>query len=177
MAKNKQLPFRIDEKWLQGLYSLAGTFGATPEEVIELALPDDAVIGLFFQCKDYTPELRWDEVAAIGREAIRSHLRAKYMEGLQAHAARLGVDMAHTSTEQVSQARERALDELKADADRPLDAQIARAEADSVYLGYLYEAWKRAAGGEPGYTVAQIEVYGRPGTHKAWAVLKNGKPV
>ncbi len=185
MAKNKHLPFRIEEEWLRAITGLAGTFGASAEEVVRNSLPDEAVIRLFFQCKDYLSELRWDEVAEVGREAIREHLRAKYMEGLEHHLARLGLTMGSASADDIDAAKKRALEELRADAERPLDYQIEKAEEDSVYLGYLYDAWKRAVANEPGYTIAQVKVdwaavagkdtVNEPAT--AWAVLKDEKIV
>jgi hypothetical protein len=185
MGKNKRLVYWLEEEWLRDLYALAGTFGASPEEVIRQSLPDEAVIRLFFQCKDYLRDLRWDEVGQVGRDAIREHLRARYMEGLKQHLARLGLDIEGATTEDVEAARKRALDELSADPTRPLECQFRKAEQDSVYLGYLYEAWKRAEAGEPGYAVAQIEVEMAGGaTHggptvpqKVWAVLKDGQIV
>ena len=65
MPKKKVISFRVEEEWLKALYGLAGTFGATPDEVIQQALPDVAVTRLFFQCKIYFPQLRWDEVADV----------------------------------------------------------------------------------------------------------------
>lgn len=181
MGKNKLVSFRIEEEWLKALYGLAGTFGATPDDVIRQALPDVAVVRLFFQCKDYLPDLRWDEVADVGREAIRGHLRAKYMEGLEQHLARLGVSMAESSADDIEAARNGALDELRADTAHPLQCQIPRAEEDAVYLGYLYDAWKRANAGQARYTLAQVDMDGTENTpkdgpgdpQKAWAVLKD----
>jgi len=91
MPKSKSITLRIDEEWFKDLSALAGTFGVSAEEVIRQSLPDVAVTRLFFQCKDYLSAMQWDEVANVGRSAIRVHLRAKYMEGLSAHVARLGV--------------------------------------------------------------------------------------
>lgn len=184
MAKNKRIAVYIKEEWSKALAGLAGTFGVSADELVRLSLPDEAVIGLFFQCQDYLPELRWDEVADIGRVAIREHLRAIYMKGLEGHLARLGVSL-ESSTSEVEAARRRALDELKADTGHPLSHQIARAEEDSVYLGYLYDAWKRARVCEPAYTVAQVDVKGTanrpkgaaPSAPKVWAVLKDGRIV
>lgn len=181
MPKTKHLPFRIDEEWLKAITGLAGTFGASAEDVVGRSLPDEAVIRLFFQCKDYISDLRWDEVAEVGREAIREHLRAKYMEGLEQHLARLGLTMAEASTDNIDAAKKRAIEELRADATRPLDYQIEKAEQDSVYLGYLYDAWKQAAANAPGYTIAEVNVdwaavAGKDTVNepaKAWAVLKD----
>jgi len=181
MPKSKHLPFRIEEEWLRALYGLAGTFGASAEDVVEQSLPDEAVIRLFFQCKDYIGDLRWDEVAHIGREAIRQHLRTRYMEGLERHLARLGLTMGDASADDIEAAKARALEEMSADTTRPLDHQIEKARQDSVYLGYLYDAWKRAAADEPGYTIAQVDVdWAAVGAKeaarepaKAWAVLKD----
>lgn len=181
MVKNKHLPFRIEEEWLRALSGLAGTFGASAEEVVRQSLPEEAVIRLFFQCKDYIPDLRWDEISNIGREAIRQHLRAKYMEGLQQHMARLGLSMQTASADDIETAKSQAIEEMRADATRPLDWQIEKAEHDSVYLGYLYDAWKRAMANEPGYAIAQVDidwaaVGGKDAVRepvKAWAVLKD----
>lgn len=172
MAKDRRVAFSIPEEQWKGLSALAGTFGVSAEEVIRRSLADNAVIGLFFQCRLYTPELRWEEVADVGRQAIRERLRAIYMKGLQEHLARLGVTL-ESSAEEVEAARARALAELRADADRPLDYQIARAQEDSVYLGYLYEAWQRAKAGRAEYAIAEVNVEGAAGRGKAWAVLKN----
>jgi hypothetical protein len=171
MSKSRPLPYRIDEEWLKALSGLAGTFGASAEEVIRQSLPDVAVTRLFFQCKDYIPELRWDEVAEIGREAIRKHLRSRYMQGIEQHLARLGVSMEQSSSENVEAARQRALDELSADAAHQPVHQLAKAEEDSVYLGYLYDAWKRAKAGEPGYTIERQDDH----AHASWAVLKDNQ--
>lgn len=183
MSKNKTVSFRIEEEWLKGIYALAGTFGATPDEAIVRSLPDAAVIHLFFQCRDYLPQLRWDEVADIGKEAIRKYLREKYMEGLEQHLARFGVSV-DSSGDEVEAARQRARDELRADTTRPLEHQLARAEADSVYLADLYDAWKQAQAGRPGYTIEQVEVEATPQTRagqattrKVWAVLKDNEVV
>ncbi|MBN2132422.1 MAG: hypothetical protein JW741_23170 [Sedimentisphaerales bacterium] len=180
MTKKKAISIRIDEDHLQALYGLAGTFGVTPEQVIQQALPDIAETRLFFQCKDYLPELRWDDLARASHEAIREHLRAMYTEGLEQHLARFGITL-ESSPHDVETAKKRALDELRSDRDHPLAYQLARAEADSVYLGCLYDAWKRARESEPGYTIAQVNVEacapGGPAPHKAWAVLKDDKIV
>ena len=146
MAKSKSITLRIDEEWFKDLAALAGTYGVSAEEVVRQSLPDVAVTRLFFQCKDYITELQWDEVANVGRAAIREHLRARYMAGLSAHMARLGLTVDESSSEQVEAAKQHALDEMRADTEHPLDLQIARAEHDSVYLGYLYEAWKKVQG-------------------------------
>lgn len=179
--KKKLVPFRLEEEWLQDLLALAGTFDVLPEDVIRQSLPDPAVVRLFFQCKSYLTELRWDEMAAVGREAIREHLRAKYLEGLKLHLNRLGVSI-DASGDEVEAAKKRALAEMRADTDRPLERQLRQAAADSVYLGYLYDAWKRACAGESGYTIAQAYVPSSgsrdsQAAHTAWAVLKDNKVV
>jgi len=177
MTKNKRVTFWIPEEQWKGLSALAGTFGVSAEEVIRQSLADDAVIGLFFQCRLYRPELRWEQVADVGRQAMREHLRAAYMKGLEEHLARLGVTL-ESSAEEVEAARKRALAEMQADAMRPLDYQIAKAQEDTVYLGYLYEAWKQAKAGRPEYAIAEVDVEGGPAGHsKAWAVLKNNQIV
>jgi hypothetical protein len=175
MPKSKPLPYRIDEEWLRALSGLAGTFGASAEEVVRQSLPDTSVTRLFFQCKDYLPELRWDEVAEIGREAIRKHLRAKYLQGIEQHLARLGLDMEQSSSEEVEAARQRILDEMRADGTRQPAHQLAKAEEDSVYLGYLYDAWKRAKAGEPGYAIEKVDIGGTHVPHEVWAILKEGQ--
>jgi len=175
MSKSRPLPYRIDEEWLKALSGLAGTFGVSAEEVIRQSLPDVAVTRLFFQCKDYMPELRWDEVSEIGREAIRKYLRAKYMQGIEQHLARMGLSMEQSSSENVEAARQRALDEMSADTARRPAHQLAQAEADSVYLGCLYDAWKRAKAGEPGYTIEQVESGQGHNPHGTWAVLKDNQ--
>lgn len=174
MPKSKPLPYRIDEEWLSALSGLAGTFGASADEVIRQSLPDVAVTRLFFQCKDYLPALRWDEVAQIGREAIRKYLRAKYMEGIEQHLARLGLSMDQSSASDVEAARRRIVSELRSDGPRHPAHQLARAEEDSVYLGCLYEAWKRAKAGEPGYAIEQADIRQARGSRTVWAVLKDG---
>jgi hypothetical protein len=184
MAKNKRVAFYLDEEWLQALTGLAGTFGVSAQEVIRRSLPDVAVSELFFRCKIFTPELRWDEISDVGRSAIREHLRATYMKGLEEHLARLGASL-QSSADEVEAAKQHALDELRAEADRPLDYQIAKAQDDSVYLGCLYDAWKRAQAGAAEYTMAEVDITetpDRPGAvashpRKVWAVLKNGKVV
>jgi len=178
MTKNKRIAFTIPEDLWKGLSALAGTFGVSADEVIRQSLPDDAVVGLFFQCRVYEPELKWDEVAQAGRTAIRERLRTAYLQGLREHLARLGVSL-ESSAEEVEAAKKRALDELKADAANPLEPQIARAEEDSVYLGCLYRAWKRAKAGEPGYGIAEVDVaQAAPDCpRKAWAVLKDDQIV
>lgn len=178
MAKNKRIAFYIPEEWSKGLSALAGTYGVSAEEAIRQSLPDDATIGLFFQCRIYAPDLRWDQIAETGRAAIRERLRTTYMEGLQAHLARLGLALESTG-EEVEAARKRALDALESDTARPLTEQIARAREDSVYLGCLYEAWKRAQAGEDGYAIAQVEIASGNGeSHRStWAVLKDRKIV
>ena len=175
MTKNKRVPFYVDEEWLKGLSALAGTFGVSAETVIRLSLPDAAVIDLFFQCKDYLPELQWDKVADVGRTALREHLRATYMRGLEEHLARLGLSLYKCSSPDVKAAKTRALDEMQADTSRPLVPQIERAREDSVYLGRLYDAWKRAKAGEPGYTISQVKIDPNAGieTEAVWAVLKD----
>jgi len=175
MAKNKRVAFYIPEEWWKGLSALAGTFGVSAEEVIRQSLPDDAAVGLFFQCRVYEPELRWDELAEVGRAAIRERLRAAYMQGLQEHLTRLGLALESTA-EEVEAAKNRALGDLAADTAKPLHDQIARAREDSVYLGCLHEAWKRAQAGEDGYVIAQIDVASDDGAgrRKIWAILKDG---
>jgi hypothetical protein len=184
MAKSKRVPVYLTEEWLKGLAGLAGTFGVSAEEVIRRSLPDEPVITLFFQCKDYLPELRWDQVAEVGRAAIREHLRRQYRQGLEQHLARLGVTLESTANE-VAAARKHALEEMQADATRAPQPQMARAQEDAVYLGFLYDAWKRAQAGEPGYTIAQVDDSGTPSaagpaappTRKAWAVLRDNRVV
>lgn len=178
MTKNKRIAFTIPEELWKGLSALAGTFGVSAEEVIRQSLPDDAVVGLFFQCKVYEPQLKWDEVAQAGRAAIRERLREVYMKGLQEHIARLGVRL-DSPAEEVEAAKKRILGELSADAEKAPVVQIAKAEEDSVYLGCLYEAWKHAKAGQPGYAIAEVEIQGAlpDDPHKAWAVLKDGRIV
>jgi len=179
MAKNKRVTFYLDEEWLGAITGLAGTFGVSAQEVIRRALPDVAASELFFRCKIFVPELRWDEVSDVGRAAIRAHLRAAYLAGLKEHLARLGVSL-EFSADDVEAAKQRALGEMQADAAQPLDPQIARAQEDSVYLGVLYDAWKRAKTSQPGYAIAQVEIETarhKPGAGKAWAVLKEGQIV
>lgn len=186
MSKKKLVPLRIEEDWLQDLYGLAGTYGVSPDDVIRQSLPDAAVVRLFFQCKSYQTELQWDEVAAVGHEAIREHLRTTYMEGLKQHLARLGVSI-EASGEDVEAAKKRALDEMQADAARSLIFQIPKAREDSVYLGYLYDAWTRANADEPGYTITEVDVDASAHVHvrdvvpelpqRVWAVLKDGNIV
>ncbi len=175
MAKSKRVPFYVDEEWLKGLSALAGTFGVSAEAVIRLSLPDAPVIDLFFQCKDYLPDLQWDKVAEVGRTALREHLRATYMRGLEEHLARLGLNLYKCSSLDAEAAKQRALDELRTDASCPLAPQIEKAQKDSVYLGRLYDAWKRAKAGEPGYAIAQVKIDqdADTGTDKAWAVLRD----
>lgn len=178
MAKRKRVAFYIPEEWWKGLSALAGTFGVSAEEVIRQSLPDDAVVGLFFQCRVYAPELRWDELADAGRAAIRERLRTAYMQGLREHLDRLGLGI-ESSGEEVEAAKKRALDDLGSDVARPLEDQIARAREDSVYLGCLYEAWKRVKAGQPGYAIAQVEIPqdDSTGTRKIWAVLRDNQMV
>ncbi|UCD48836.1 MAG: hypothetical protein JSW27_15025 [Phycisphaerales bacterium] len=181
MPKKKLVPFRIEEEWLQDLRALAGTFDVSPEDVIRQSLPEAGVVRLFFQCKSYLTELRWDEVAAVGREAIREHLRTKYLEGLKQHLARLGVSI-DASGDEVEAAKKRVLDEMKADTDRLIERQLHQAETDSVYLGYLYEAWKRALAGEDGYTITQVHIPSSGSRDSedpqtVWAVLKDNHVV
>jgi len=178
MAKNKRVAFCIPEEWWKGLSALAGTFGVRAEDVIRQSLPDDAVVGLFFQCRVYKPGLRWEELADVGRAAIREHLRTAYMQGIQEHLGRLGLGL-ESSAEEVEAARQRALDDLASDAARPLQEQIARAREDSVYLGCLHEAWKRARAGESGYAIAQVEVPSNNGAgpRTIWAIQKDGQIV
>jgi hypothetical protein len=179
MAKNKRVAFYLEEEWLGAITGLAGTFGVSAQEVMRRSLPDAAVSELFFRCRIFVPELRWDEVSDVGRAAIREHLRCAYLAGFREHLARLGVTL-ESSADEVEAARQRALDEMQADTTRPLDPQIARAQEDSIYLGVLYDAWKRAQASQPGYTIAQVdtETVGRtPGTGRAWAVLKDGRIV
>jgi len=180
MAKSKRVAFYLEGEWLQALTGLAGTFGVSAQEVIRRSLPDVAVSELFFRCKIFSPELRWDEVSDAGQAAIREHLRATYMKGLQEHLARLGASLQSTADE-VEAAKQHALDEMQADTARPLDYQIAKAQNDSVYLGCLYDAWKRAKAGQAQYSIEQVDVApgpeGPPSGRKAWAVLKDGKIV
>jgi hypothetical protein len=184
MAKNKRVPVYLGEEWLKGLAGLAGTFGVSAEEVIRRSLPDEPVIGLFFQCKDYVPELRWDAVAEVGRAALREHLRVQYRQGLEAHLARLGVTLQSTA-EEVETARKHALEQMQGEASRAPEHQLARAREDAVYLGVLYDAWKRAKAGAPGYALAQVDGDGTPdaggpatpATRKTWAVVRDGRIV
>jgi hypothetical protein len=184
MVKNKRVAFYLDEEWLKALSGLAGTFGVSAQEVIRRSLPDVAVSDLFFRCKIFSPDLRWDEVSDAGQAAVREHLRATYMKGLEEHLARLGVSL-QSSADEVEAAKQHALDELRADAAHPPDYQIAKAQEDSIYLGCLYNAWKRAKAGRPEYTIEQVDLADdpdRPGgvppnVRKVWAVLKEGKVV
>jgi hypothetical protein len=183
MAKNKRVAFYLEEEWLKALTGLAGTFGVSAQDVIRQSLPDVAVSELFFRCQIFSPALRWDEIADVGRAAIREHLRATYMKGLEEHLARLGASL-QSSADEVEAAKQHALDDMRADTTHPLDYQLAQAQEDSVYLGYLYDAWKRAKAGQPEYTIAQVavtEATYRPGippaTRSVWAVLKDGKIV
>jgi hypothetical protein len=175
MARNMRVPVYVGEEWHKALAALAGTFGVSAEEVIRRSLPDEAVIGLFFQCRDYIPGLRWDEVADVGRTAIREHLRAKYLKGLEEHLARLGVSL-QSSADEVEAAARRALAEMQADPARPSAHQIAQAREDAVYLGYLYDAWRRAKAGQPGYAIAQVDLGATTGsTEPAPAVLRDNQ--
>jgi len=184
MAKNKRVAFYLEEEWLKALTGLAGTFGVSAQEVIRRSLPDVAVSELFFRCKIFSPDLRWDEVSDAGQAAIREHLRATYMKGLEEHLARLGVSL-QSSADEVEAAKQRALDELQADMAHPLDCQVSKAQEDSIYLGCLYDAWKRAKAGQPEHTIEQVDLAddpgrsggGPPNIRKVWAVLKNGKIV
>jgi len=176
MAKSKRVTFTLDEQWLQALTGLAGTFGVSAQEVIRRSLPDEAVTSLFFQCKIFRPELQWDEVADVGRIAIREHLRAAYMRGLQEHLTRLDVSL-ESSADEVEAAKKRALDEMRSDLAHPLEPQLAKAAEDSVYLGYLYDAWKQARAGRPGYTIEPIDSAGTRNAPAAWAVRKDGQVV
>jgi hypothetical protein len=179
MAKNKRVAFYLEEQWLQALTGLAGTFGVSAQEAIRRSLPDVAVSELFFRCQIFSPDLRWDEVSEVGQTAIREHLRAAYMKGLQEHLARFGVSL-ESSADEVEAAKKRALDELRADTAHPLTFQLAKAQEDSIYLGFLYEAWQRAQAGRPGYTIAQIETANAvtgPTAGGTWAILKDGQPI
>lgn len=181
MAKNRRVAFYLEEEWLKALTGLAGTFGASAQDVIRGSLPDVAAGELFFRCQIFTPELRWDEVSNVGRDAIREHLRTAYLKGFEAHLARLGVSL-QSHAEEVEAAQQRALDEMRADPAHDLAYQLAKAQEDSVYLGYLYDAWKRAQAGQPSYTIEQIDVTDGSSGHEAnpgkiWAVLKDGRPV
>jgi len=179
MVKSKRVAFYLEEEWLKALAGLAGTFGVSADEVIRRSLPDVAVSELFFRCKIFLSDLRWDEVSEVGRTAIREHLRAVYMKGLQAHLARFGASLESTSDE-VETAKKRALEELRADTAHPLHAQIAKAQDDSIYLGCLYDAWKHARAGTPGYAIAQVDVGSKadgPNVATVWAVLKDNKVV
>jgi hypothetical protein len=184
MAKNKRVAFYMDEEWLKALSGLAGTFGVSAQEVIRRSLPDVAVSELFFRCKIFSPDLRWDEVSDVGRSAIREHLRATYMKGLEEHLARLGVNL-QSSADEVEAAKQRALDEMRADTAHALDYQLAKAQEDSVYLSCLYDTWKQAKASEPQYAIAQVDIVeepDRPGSRppsvrKVWAILKDGKLV
>ncbi len=103
------------------------------------------------------------------------------MKGLEEHLARLGASL-QSSADEVEAAKKRALDELRADDAHPFDPQIAKAQEDSVYLGYLYEAWRRAKTGQPGYVIEPVDADSdRPGVapdgRQLWAVLKDGLPV
>jgi hypothetical protein len=184
MAKNKRVAFYLDEEQFKALTGLAGTFGVSAQEVIRRSLPDVAVSELFFRCQIFAPELRWDEASDVGRDAIREHLRATYLKGLEEHLARLGVSL-QSSADEVEAARQRALDEMRADPTHDLECQLSKAQEDSVYLGCLYEAWKQAKASQPQYAIAQVDIVDepeRPGAAPArprqvWAVLKDGKPV
>jgi len=179
MAKNKRVAFYMDEEWLGAITGLAGTFGVSAQEVIRRSLPDVAVSELFFRCKIFVPDLHWDEVSDVGRAAIREHLRAAYMAGLKEHLARLGASL-ESSADEVEAAKRRALDELQADTAQPLEPQIARAQEDSIYLGLLYDAWKRAKAGQPGYAIAQVDIRKESdgsSAGQAWAILKEGQIV
>ena len=185
MGKDKRVTFYLDEEWIKALSGLAGTFGVSAEEVIRRSLPDVAVTGLFFQCKIFLPDLRWNEVAEVGQAAIREHLRAIYMKGLEEHLARLGASI-ESSADEVEAAKKRALDELRADTTHPLEYQIAKAHRDSVYLGWLYDAWQRAKAGAPGYAIAQVDIVAdeadtrgrvRSVTRRTWAVLRDNKAI
>jgi hypothetical protein len=103
------------------------------------------------------------------------------MEGLKQHLARLGVSI-DASGDEVEAAKERALGEMRADTTHLPARQLLEAEADSVYLGYLYDAWKRAQAGEPGYTIAEIDIDGSKSRYaedpqRIWAVLKDDQVV
>ena len=77
------------------------------------------------------------------------------------------------------------LDELHADTTHPLDYQIFKAREDSIYLGCLYDAWKRAKAGQAEYSIEQVDIANdpdkpdgiSPSTGKVWAILKDGKIV
>jgi hypothetical protein len=99
MAKNRRVAFYLEEEWLKALTGLAGTFGVSAQEVIRRSLPDVAVSELFFRCKIFSPELRWDEVSDAGQAAIREYLRATYMKGLEEHLARLGASLQSSADE------------------------------------------------------------------------------
>ena len=174
MARIKHVTLNIEEERIKSLAALAGTFGVSAEEVIGQSLPDEALVGLFFQCKDYLPELGWDQVAEVGREALREHLRKTYRKGLDANLARLGLRLEQPSANEVEAARQRALDALRADTEHSLEPQIRRAEKDSVYLGWLYDAWRRARAGEPGYRISRVDSQATS-RDSAWVVLRDGQ--
>jgi hypothetical protein len=180
MAKNKRVAFYLEEEWLKALTGLAGTFGVSAQEVIRRSLPDVAVSELFFRCKIFSPDLRWDEISAVGRTAIREHLRATYLKGLEEHLAKLGVSL-QSSADEVDAAKKHALDELRADTAHSPDYQISKTQEDSIYLGCLYDAWKRAKAGQAPYSIEQVDIApgpeGPPSGRQAWAVLKDGKIV
>ncbi len=180
MAKSKRVAFYLEEEWLKALTGLAGTFGVSAQEVIRRSLPDVAVSELFFRCKIFSPDLRWDEISAVGRTAIREHLRATYLKGLEEHLAKLGVSL-QSSADEVDAAKKYALDELRADTAHSPDYQISKTQGDSIYLGCLYDAWKRAKAGQAPYSIEQVDIApgpeGPPSGRQAWAVLKDGKIV
>jgi hypothetical protein len=184
MAKKKRVAFYLEDQWLQALTGLAGTFGVSAQEVIRRSLPDVAVSELFFRCQIFSPELKWDDVSNVGQAAIRDHLRAAYLKGLEEHLARFGASL-QSSADEIEAAQKHALDELRADTVHPLDYQISKTREDSIYLGCLYDAWKRARAGQSPYTIAPADVTDDPdrpadvppGAGRVWAVLKDGKIV
>ena len=83
---------------------------------------------------------------------------------------------------EVEAAKKHVLEEMRADTDRLVERQLRQAEADSVYLGYLYDAWKRALAGEDGYTITQVHIPSSgsrdsEAPQTVWAVLKDNKMV
>ena len=180
MTKNKRVAFYIPEEWWKGLSALAGTFGVSAEEVIRQSLPDDAVDRPVLPVPASTsPTCGGTEVGQGGPGGDSRAAAGRVHEGAPGARRPAGREpgilrRGGRSSQEAGSGRAPGRRRRTARSIRS-----TRPEEDSVYLGCLYEAWKRAKAGRPGYAIAEVDVPQTPadGPRKAWAVLKDNQIV
>lgn len=167
MAK-KLLTVRFEPEQLEAIRELAKATGRGESELIRECLPSRAVVDLFIQARQYDNALEWGQIAITGprRSAI-----AAFTDGAELHLKRLGMSSASNPGE-IDEAVRNCLTELEAESEFPVcQKQLARARKDRIFLGCLFDSFKRAKAGQPGFRLQENKGSGRT----TFAVLAGGK--